>query len=202
MTVLTAPAPATIRGSARLATLGAIRLVALLIAIGTTVAGIAYFSVSVVGPTVWWPSGGGDAGGAFVEFPHELRLVNAGAFLLWCLTTASLAFILSDLAWRIRRGVRFVPSVSRSVWALAIALAVGSTLAQITETIARQSMPFFPDHVDPATVDLSTLDISWGVGAHSFLPNGVLLGLAVVLAVLAFIIQSGERLQRDTEGLV
>jgi hypothetical protein len=193
---------AIVRGSARLAALGAIRLVALAVGIGATVAGAVYFAVSAIGPTVWWSSSGGAAAGAFVEFPFELRLVNAGAFLLWCLTTASMAFILADLARRIRRGVRFVPSVSRSVWALAIALAVGSTLAQVAENVARQSMLYFPDDVDPRTVDLSTLEISWGVGAHSFLPNGVLLGLAVVLAVLAYIIQAGERLQRDTEGLV
>ena len=37
---------------------------------------------------------------------------------------------------------------------------------------------------------------------QSFLPDAPLLGLAIVLAVLAYIVQSGERLQRDTEGLV
>ncbi|MBN9140589.1 MAG: hypothetical protein J0H23_07165 [Micrococcales bacterium] len=40
------------------------------------------------------------------------------------------------------------------------------------------------------------------IGTSTFLPDPALLGLAVVLGVLAYIIRAGERLQRDAEGLV
>jgi hypothetical protein len=190
----------TLASGARFAALGAIRIVALLVAIICATAGVVYFLVSAVGPEVWWASP--DGSGLFIALPLELRLVNAGTFLLWNLTAAGLAFIVSDLAWRIRRGVEFVPSVSRAVWALAIVLGAGSWLAQITGDVASHAGRVFPDDGDPATMGLSGLPIDWGIGTHTFVPNVAFLGLALVLGVLAYIVQAGERLQRDTEGLV
>jgi len=185
----------------RLATLGAIRVLGTIIAIVTAAIGVAYFVVSAIGPEVRWtdPVSGN---GLFLALPLELRLVNAATFLLWCLTTSCLALIVADLAWRVRRGVEFVPAVSRAAWALAIVLAAGSWLAQLAENVSRQVGLVYPDDVDPATVALTDLPIDWGIGPFVFLPNPVFLGLAVVLAVLAYIIQAGERLQRETEGLV
>lgn len=186
----------------RWAVLGVIRLLALILGIGAAVAGIVYTVVATTGPTVWRSTGDGAGSGTFVDLPLELRLVNAAAFLLGALTVTAMSLILADLAWRVRRGVRFVPAVSRSAWALAIALAVGSTLAQIAANLGRFSGLYYADDVDPATVDPMTLPIAWNVTLQTFSPDWALLGLSVVLAVLAYIIRAGERLQRDTEGLV
>jgi hypothetical protein len=184
----------------RFAALGAIRIVALLVALVTATAGVVYFLVSAAGPEVWWA--GPDGGGVFIALPFELRLVNAGTFLLWNLTAAGLALIVSDLAWRIRRGVEFVPSVSRAAWGLAITLGAGSWLAQIVGNIAGHAGRVFPDDWDPSTMDVSRLPIDWSIGVHTFVPNGPFLGLALVLGVLAYIVHACERIQRDLEGLI
>jgi hypothetical protein len=194
---LSRPAEAT-----RLAVLGVIRIGALAVAIGATVTGVVYAIVATIGPTVWLAIGDGSGSGTFVDLPRELRLVNAAAFLLAALTVAVMAFLLADLVWRVRRGVRFVPAVSRSAWALAITLAVGSTLAQIADNLGRWSGLLYRDDVDPATVDPMTLPIEWNLNLQTFAPNWALLGLSVVLAVLAYVIRAGERLQLDTDGLV
>lgn len=188
--------------AARLAALGAIRIVALAVGIGAVVAGTAYAFVTTAGPAAWIPTGDGAGSGTFGDLPLELRLVNAVAFALGTFTVAAMAFILADLAWRVRGEVRFVPAVSRSAWALAISLAIGSTLAQLAANLGRYSGLYFPDDVNPATVDPLTLPIEWNVNLQTFAPNWSLLALSVVLAVLAYVVRSGERLQRDTEGLV
>jgi hypothetical protein len=98
--------------------------------------------------------------------------------------------------------VRFVPAVSRTAAALAISLGAGSWLSKIAANLVAYSAYFYPDDVDPAQADPSTLEFQWALGTATFLPDPALLGLAVVLGVLAYIIRAGERLQRDTEGLV
>src|SRR4051812_4405844 len=128
--------------------------------------------------------------------------VVADAFLLGCLTVAGMALVVGDLAWRIRRGVTFVPAVSHSAWMLAAIIALGSWATHVVQTIASQSGLLYPDDVDPALVHPLDLPVSWTVIPQSFLPDAPLLGLAVVLAVLAYTVQSGEQLQRDVEGLV
>ena len=47
-----------------------------------------------------------------------------------------------------------------------------------------------------------SLPIEWNVTAQTFAPNWTLLASSIVLAVLAYVIRAGERLQRETEGLV
>ena len=192
----------TATATARLATLGTIRIIGLIVAVIAAGIGVAWFVVAAIGPQVWWTSYPGTSGGQLVTLPLELRLINATTVLLWNLTTAGLALIVADLAWRVRRGVEFVPAVSRAAWALAIVLAAGSWLAQIVQNIAGQSGLIYPDFGDTATIDPLGLPIYWGIAPHTFIPNGAFLGLSIVLGVLAYIIQAGERLQRDTEGLV
>jgi hypothetical protein len=189
---MTSAAPAIARSLA----LGAIHILGYVIAACAITAGIVYVVVVATG---------GQAvvsGLGFVQLPLALSLTYAGAFLLGCLTVAGMAFVVGDLAWRTRRGVTFARSVSRSAWLLAAILGVGSWLTRIVQTIAEQSGVMYPDNVDPALVQVVNGRIGWGVSAASFLPDGALLGLAIVLAVLAYIVQSGERLQRETEGLV
>jgi hypothetical protein len=117
-------------------------------------------------------------------------------------TVAALALLVADLAWRVRREVRFVPAVSRTVAAMAAVLAVGSWLSEISINVARWTGLVYPNDVDPAKVDVTTLPIDWAVRMQTLVPNWPLLGLAIVLGVLAYIIRAGERLQRDSEGLV
>jgi hypothetical protein len=102
----------------------------------------------------------------------------------------------------VRRGAGFVPAVSRTTWAIAVVLAVGSWVAQLGENVAAYSGVRYPDTGDPATMDPASLPLAWELGPATFVPDLPFLGLALVLAVLAWIIRSGERLQRETEGLV
>lgn len=181
-------------------TLDVIRWVAMAIGSLAAAAGVAYLIVASIGPQVWWPAGGSNGIGAFTTFPLPLRLVNAGAFLLWNATTAAMAFLVADLVRRIRRGVLFVPAVTRASWSLAIALAVGSELSQFVENVGRYSALDLSSQADPThPIDAP---IGWGIGWFDLTPNLPLLAVSVVIGLLAYVIGAGERLQRDTEGLV
>jgi hypothetical protein len=189
-------------GATRLVALGGIRIAGLAVAVGAAAVGVAFASLSIVGPDVWVFSGDGTGAGRFLDLPLAPRIARAVAFLLPCLTIAVMALLLADLAWRVRREVRFGPAISRTAAALAITLGVGSWLSKIAANLVAYSAFFYPDDIDPSRADLSTLEFRWALGATTFLPDPALLGLAVVLGVLAYIIRAGERLQRDTEGLV
>ncbi|HTN57221.1 MAG TPA: hypothetical protein VL043_03030 [Protaetiibacter sp.] len=186
----------------RLVALGGIRVTGLAIAVGAAVVGVVFASVSIVGPEVWVFSSDGTGAGQLIALPLPLRMAHAVAFLLPCVTVAAFALLVADLAWRVRREVRFVPAVSRTVAAMAVVLAAGSWLSEISINVARWTGLVYPNDVDPAKVDVTTLPIDWGVRMQTLVPNWPLLGLAIVLGVLAYIIRAGERLQRDSEGLV
>lgn len=181
---------------ARSLVLGVIHVLGYVVAACAVVAGITYTAVAATGGFVLVPGLG------FVHRVAPLAWVNAAAFLLTSLTIAGIAFVVGDLAWRIRRGVTFAPSVSRSAWILAAILGGGSWLARIAQTISDGAGLVYPDNVDPTITNTVDLPIGWPIVPQTFLPDAPLLGLAIVLAVLAYIVQSGERLQRDTEGLV
>ena len=188
----------------RLVALGGIRATGLVVAIGAAATGIAYAVVSIAGDTVISPGEGVYAldQGLISGLPLPLRALNAAAFALASFVIAGMAAIVSDLASRIRRSVRFDAAVSRATAALAIVLGFGATVGQFTRNLLVQTTLLLPDGVDPTTVARSALPIEWGWGAHTVLPNWMLLGLAIVLGVLAYVIRAGERLQRDTDGLV
>ncbi|HEU0205514.1 MAG TPA: hypothetical protein VFQ74_02335 [Pseudolysinimonas sp.] len=188
------------RANASAIALRAIQAAAVMVSILAATAGVAYLIVAIAGPEVWWPSGGSNATGAFVEFPLPLRLVNAGAFLAWNATTATVAFFVGGLARRVRHGVLFIPAVTRAAWSLAIALALGTIIAQTLENVGRNSAIVFA-YSDP-TGDPMVAPIGWGLGWYDLTPNLPLLAVSVVLGLLAYVIGAGERLQRDAEGLV
>lgn len=188
------------RPIARLAALGLVRILGYVVAVVALAAGVGYLIAAATGSPVWVSGVAGERG--FVQLPLPLSVVHAIAFLLGTVTVASIALIVGGLAWRIRRGVEFVPAVSRSARALAIVLAAGSWLTQIAVTIAEQSALIYPDDLDPSTVQLIDLHIAWTVLPQSFLPDAPMLGLAIVLGVLAYLIQAGERVQHDVDGLV
>jgi hypothetical protein len=189
-------------GATRLVALGGIRIAGLVLAVGAAAVGVTFASVSIVGPEVWVFSSDGTGAGQLIALPLPLRMAHAVAFLLPCVTVAALALLVADLAWRVRHEVRFVPAVSRTVATLAAVLAVGSWLSEISINVARWTGLVYPNDVDPAKVDVTTLPIDWAVRMQTLVPNWPLLGLAIVLGVLAYIIRAGERLQRDSEGLV
>jgi len=177
-----------------------IRAVGLLVGAIAAFVGFAYLVIAIIGPQVWWVGGGSGATGALVEFPLPLRIVNAAAILLWCLTVAGMAFVVSSLASNIGRGVRFVRTVSRAAWSLAVVLAVGSTVAQIVENIARGSSLIIDGGIDPANP--VGAPIGWAPASQAFGPNLPLLGLSIVLGILAYIISRGEGIQYESDGLV
>ncbi len=193
------PASRGNRSNAIAIVLRIIQAAAVIVGILAATAGVAYFIVAAVGPEVWWPSGGSSATGSFVEFPLPLRLVNAGGFLVWNATTATMAFFVGGLARRIRHGVLFIPAVTRAAWSLAVTLALGSTIAQTLENVGRHSAIVYA-YTDPG--DPMAAPIGWGVGWYDLAPNLPLLAVSVVLGLLAYVIGAGERLQRETDGLV
>ncbi|WP_167050604.1 hypothetical protein [Salinibacterium sp. ZJ77] len=137
------------------------------------------------------------------SLPGELIAVNAVAVLLWCLVIAAIAWILAELARAAARGVRFDRPLSRAAWALAIVLALGATVAQAVTNLSTASGVVYPDDADPWSTDASSLPVDWALEPWNMLMvNWPLLGLAIVLGVLAYIVRAGEHLQRDTEGLV
>ncbi len=187
----------------RRAALGGLRMLALTVGVLAAAAGLAYAIPTIAGPKVLWVLDGGPPGlSGLVDLRPELRIAHALAVLLGAATVSVIAFLLAGLAGRVRSEVQFVPAVSRTVWGLAITLAVGSWLAQIAESLAVRSGTIYPDTGDPASIDPASLPLSWELGAAAFLPDPPFLGLALAFALLAGILRAGERLQRDTEGLV
>ncbi|MEO6117249.1 MAG: hypothetical protein ABIP33_12760, partial [Pseudolysinimonas sp.] len=91
-------------------------------------------------------------------------------------------------------------AVTCGAWSLAIALAVGSTVARIVENIARGSSLVLDDVADPSHP--VGAPVHWNVGPQILALDLPLLGVSIVIGLLAYVIGAGERLQRDTEGLV
>jgi hypothetical protein len=188
---------------ARPALLGTVRGAGLVVGVLAATVGITYAIAAIIGPQVLWliddPTG---AGSNLVHLRLELRLVHAATVVVAAATVAAIALLLAELARHVWRGVEFVPAVSRTAWSIAVVLAVGSWLAQFGENVALRAGVRYPDTGDPATMDPAALPLYWEIGPASFLPDLPFLGLALALALLASIIQAGERLQRDQEGLV
>jgi hypothetical protein len=190
----------TLRIEPARAAFGTIRTFGLVVGAASVFVGVTYLVVAMLGPQVWWFGGGSGANGAFVNFPLPLRLLNASAILLWCLTVAGIAFVLASLARNVGRGVRFVRSVSRAAWLLAIVLFVGSTMARAVENIARGSSLIIDGRTDPTNP--VGAPIGWATPSQAFGPDFGLLGLSIVLGVLAYIITRGEDIQSDSDGTI
>lgn len=186
-------APPTTQGQARVqsAALGTVRVAGLLVGVAAVAIGIAFATVTAIGPSVWEFSTDGSGAGTLTRMPPILRLVHAAAVLLTCLTIGVSAILVSALARRAGAGVRFLPTLTRTVIALSVTIGAGSWLAQVATTTARWSWPLN-----------GTDEISWAPLQQTLLPNWALLGVAIILGILAVIVSAGERLQRDTEGLV
>lgn len=182
-----------------------IRVVARVVAVLAGAFAAVYVVVTVISGQVLWlvPASPLHSSTDFVSLPLPLRIVHVVAVALGALTIATIALLVADLSGRMRRAVAFVPAVTRAAVAIAVVLAVGSWLTRIAATLAGNSGLIYPDSGDPASADPSTLPIDWALGSWTpFAPDLPLLGVAAVIGLLAWIIRSGERLQRETEGLV
>ena len=186
-----------------MAALSAIRFLARLIAVLAAAAGVVYAVTAILGPSVLWlvPSSVQQQW-SLVALPLPWRIAHAAAVLLGAITVAAIATLVADLSGSIRRGVEFVPAVSRTVWTLAIVLAAGSWLTSIASNLAGHAALVYPDGPDLGFVQVDTLPIDWGLSAGTLTPDYAMLGLAITLGLLAYIVRSGERLQRDVKGLV
>lgn len=165
-----------------------------LVAVVAAAIGVGFAVLAVIGPSVWVFSPDGSGAGVFLTLPLPLRIVHALAAVLASLTITVCALLLSDLAKHTRTGVRFVPTLSRTTSALGITLVVGPWLAQIAANTARWSIVIEADGSAPT--------IGWAPFLQALQPDWALLGTGLVVCALALCIRAGERLQRDTEGLV
>lgn len=189
-------------GATRVAGISVITVGGRIVVIASAALGIAFAVLTVIGPSVWVFSDDGSGAGSLLALPLPLRLVRATAALLACFTVAVAAFLLVELARRLRAGVTFVPTLTRTVTALAITIGAGSWLAQIASNLARWSWVVTPDGVDASNADPAGLPIEWNLSLQTLAPNWPMLGIALIFGVLASILRSAERLQRETEGLV
>lgn len=186
-----------------MAALTVIGVIARLIAVLAGAAAVTYaVSAVITGQILWLVDSSVYPVSGLVSLPLPLRIAHAVAFVLGAATVAVIALLVADLVGRVRHRVEFVPAVSRAAWSIAVALAVGSWLTAIAAAVASRVGLIYPDTGDPATIDRDTLPIDWSIGVWTFVPDLPLLGLAIVMGLFAFVIRSGERLQRDTDGLV
>jgi hypothetical protein len=120
-----------------------------------------------------------------------------------------IAVALAQIAAAALRGEPFVPAAARSVTVVAVAIAVGGTLSAVLQQWGEWSAgrdALFVTAWGSASISgpgTTLADLGWPDPAYfalqiPFLP--LLLGLG--LTAIAAVFRAGERLQRDTEGLV
>lgn len=115
------------------------------------------------------------------------RILLASGVLVGGLTWVATALAVAYLARRVRSGQPFVPSLTRVAWIAAFVLLVGPTVGGFLGDLGRD-----------------VILVRLGAGA---LPSAFTLdlspwGAAIALALFALVLQLGERLQRDSDGLV
>jgi len=128
--------------------------------------------------SVWGPSTGA-------------RILIAAAALVGILATVVVALAIAYLCQRLRRGDPFVPALSRAMFVASLTLMVGGVIGQGLTVAAAWLVS---DELDSAR------------STHEFIPGGPAdytpIVAGIVLGVIAAAFRIGERMQRDTEGLV
>lgn len=118
-----------------------------------------------------------------------VRILFAVGAGMGSLVFVALALSVAYLCWRMYKGNPFGESVTRTFWFAAAALTIGSLLSQgmlgFSTWLALDEL-----HLDPVQFPLEM--------HFDLLP--IVAGFALLLVAGAF--QFGERLQRDTEGLI
>ena len=125
------------------------------------------------------------------DLPFGISALAAAAALVDVITRVTIATLVALLSWRLLRGAVFARSLSLGAVVAGGALLIGGVLTQGFGSLAAMM----------AAADLN------GPGVRGFWPlaggldfTTIVTGLILLLVGLAF--EYGERLQRDTEGLV
>jgi len=118
-------------------------------------------------------------------------VLSAIASIAQVLTQAALTAVVALLAWRVLRGGVFRRSVSFALSLAGVILLVGGMLSQGAGSLASGTAA--------AQLNGSTDTGFWPL-AGAFDPSSLVTGIVLLLVSLAF--GYGERLQRETEGLV
>lgn len=119
------------------------------------------------------------------------RLLIAAAALVGMLATVLVALAIAYLCRRLRRGDPFIPTLSRAIFVAALTLMIGGVIGQ---------------GLTVAGAWLACDELNAARHSHEFVPGGPIdfapIIAGIVLGVIAAAFRIGERLQRDTEGLV
>ena len=125
------------------------------------------------------------------DLPFRISALVAAATLVDVLTRGAIASLVAILSWRLLRGAVFARSLSLVAVFAGGALLIGGVLTQGFGSLAAM---------------MTAADLN-GPGGRGFWPlagrldfTTIITGLILLLVGLAF--EYGERLQRDTEGLV
>lgn len=127
--------------------------------------------------------------------PLGNRIALAVAPLLWTTTGLLVTLLLGQVVWHLARGASFGVRLSRPVVIAAAALAIGPSVAQVTQGASYLAFGRFAWPA-PRGEDASLLRA--GGVTFDFAP----LLLACGLLAVALILRRGLALQRDIEGLV
>ncbi|UFU06283.1 hypothetical protein [Ruania halotolerans] len=128
--------------------------------------------------------------------PATVRWLFGAAGFFHQLTTIGVAGSVGWLAWRTISGRPFVRSATIAVMAAAIAVLAGGAFGDLLEGITRAEV------ID--TLGAGSLAEGTAEGFRLILFESTLgsFGWGIALAVVAQMLQIGERMQKDTEGLV
>ncbi len=171
--------------SVRSVSLGAIRVVGFAVAVVAGAYGASQVALALVTPTVSVP----DSPYGLVDLPLGVRLVVTAAVLVACLTIAVVALAVGRLAWQVRREPTFVRETTVAVTVVGATLIAGPLVAQLMAHLGRQLV--IQNGSD------ETFEFSW-----LLLPDLSLPAVGIALLIIAGILRHGERLQRESEGLV
>ena len=108
------------------------------------------------------------------------------------IVTGSVAY----LAWRLLEMKPFASSLTVAVKTAGLALVVGSIVTQTVLGIAESELVY---ELNPNRDEIGMDNTFWGVSVPGDFES---FGFGILLLLVAFAFQYGERLQRDTEGLV
>ncbi|WP_349898841.1 hypothetical protein [Parafrigoribacterium soli] len=127
---------------------------------------------------------------AFSWWPHAWNTLGV---LLGAVVSIAVAVLVTGFAKSASQGLAFRRNLSRSLIAGAIVIGLGGTLSRAALLIAQQIA-----FVEVTTAASNTLIMPTAIVPADWMP--LLVGAAI--ALLAVVVRYGERLQRDTEGLV
>lgn len=162
------------------------------------------------GPTAFVTEGGFSLADVTVSgLGTDARLLLAAGHALQGLTFTVIAVVVALLCHRLLRGMAFRPVLTRSINVAAAAIAAGGVLWQVcfwfgSSIASAQVLTVTGWRSDDPRAEDPSFDFATGLPEPTFALTidfwPLFLGLALAAVAAAF--RYGERLQRDTEGLV